>query len=134
MSQLKIVPANELSSHFSPLSFVFPSSLMFPRGSGGRMGLEDVVGCSRLQSRRRELKIVMSTSTQNDAYHQYITLFLGLPLATEIYERQWQSEGWRLAAGQEPDDAMMERREHEVSPHLVLTKILVSISKIEYLP
>ena len=38
--------------------------------------------------------------------------------------------GWRLAAGQEADDAMMEEREHEVSPHLVLTKILVSTSKI----
>ena len=42
--------------------------------------------------------------------------------------------GWRLAAGQEPDDAIMEGREHEVSPHLVLTKILVSISKIDFLP
>jgi hypothetical protein len=34
----------------------------------------------------------------------------------------------------EGDDVMMEGREQEVSPHHAFTKILVSISKIQFLP
>jgi hypothetical protein len=41
----------------------------------------------------------IKTSTQNDAYHQHLTFFLGLPLAVEIYERQRQSDGVEVGCG-----------------------------------
>lgn len=41
---VKSLCQNKLADHFSPSRFVRPSSMMYSRGFGGRMGLDDGVG------------------------------------------------------------------------------------------